>query len=214
MNSITIRNALTEDLDAVMRIEQEWPEEQRAGRDKFISRLQHFPQGFFLAEKDDRLVAVSTSTLVHYDPSDLSNFQSWERCTNNGYLYPLGDIDDYNALYIVSNIISVAYRKQGIREAMITAHLRLAQTLALEYTVTGAMMHGYHSYCLQNGEIPAHIYAFLKQDGEWVDPTLRKLASLGLILPDQRHIVENYYVSQESRNYGVILAHCNAEKTE
>ena len=48
IDSLIIRNAHSEDLDAVMRVEQDWPEGQQAPREKFVSRLERFPDGFFL----------------------------------------------------------------------------------------------------------------------------------------------------------------------
>ena len=149
-----IRNAVEADLDGVMAVEAEWPEEQRAPREKFESRLERFPEGFFVVEADGGIVAVSTSTLTTYDPDDLGQFRTWEGCTNDGYLHPLGDRSDYNAYYIVSSGIRKAYRQGGIREALILSHLANAARLGLEFTVTGAMMPGYDRYCLEHGEIP------------------------------------------------------------
>lgn len=203
----TIRNATIEDLDAILRVEEHWPRAQRASIDKFQSRLERFPQGFFLAEADGEIVAASTSTLTNYDPANLETFHSWEKCTNDGYLYPLTRYDDYNALLIVSNGIIKQARRKGIRESIIQAHLELAARLGIKYTVTGAMMPGYDAYCLQHGDIPIADYAFRKKQGLLIDPTLRKLASLGLVLPDPHHIIEGYYISPESRDYGAMLVH-------
>ena len=208
----TIRNADASDLDAVMDVEAEWPEEQRATVDKFVSRLERFPEGFLVVEVKGRIVAVSTSTLTNYTPSCLDHFRSWEACTNGGYLYPIENRDDYNAFYIVSQGIRKAYRRHGIREGMILANLNLAAKMGRPYTVTGAMMPGYDSYCRKHSQIPACDYAFLKQDGKLIDPTLRKLASLGLTLPDARHVIKDFYISPESRNYGALLVNQTSAK--
>ena len=72
-----IRNADAGSLDAVMRVEAHWPKDQRATVDKFASRMDIFPQGFFLAEVDGEVVGVSTSTLTNYDPANLSPYYSW-----------------------------------------------------------------------------------------------------------------------------------------
>jgi ribosomal protein S18 acetylase RimI-like enzyme len=203
----TIRNADASDLDAVMAVEADWPEEQRAPREKFESRLERCPEGFLVVEADGGVVAVCTSTLTTYDPANLEPFRSWEVCTNNGYLHPLEDRVACNAYYIVSQGILKPYRRKGIRQEMIRANLANAAKLGLEYTVTGAMMPGYDRFCRENGEIPAREYAFLKREGELVDPTLRRLAPLGLVLPDERHVIEGFYVSPASRNYGALLVH-------
>ncbi|MCC6354898.1 MAG: hypothetical protein IT577_13500 [Verrucomicrobiae bacterium] len=205
MARVIIRNATEDDLDGVMAVEDEWPEDQRAPREKFVSRLKIFPRGFFLAVADGRIVGVSTSTVTRYDPDDLGPFRTWERCTNDGFLYPLGDMADYNALYIVSNGIRKSHRGTGVREALIRAHVDLTRRMGLAYTVTGAMLPGFDAHCRERGDTPVEAYAFLTRDGVPVDPTLRKLASLGLVLPDARHLIPGYYHSPESRDYGALL---------
>lgn len=212
MARLIIRNATEDDLDGVMEVEADWPKDQRAPREKFVSRLERFPRGFFLAIADDRIVGVSTGTLTRYDPGDLAPFKSWELCTNDGYLYPLGDSGQYNALYIVSNGIRKTHRGTGVREALINAHLVLSRSLGMAYTVTGAMLPGFDAHCREHGEMPVWDYAFLSRDGAPVDPTLRKLAKLGLVLPDARHMIPGYYHSPESRNYGALLV-CRNEDT-
>jgi len=122
-------------------------------------------------------------------------------------LHPLKDRAACNAYYIVSQGIRKPYRRMGIRQEMIRANLAVAAKLGLEHTVTGAMIPGYDRFCRENGEIPAREYAFLKRKGELVDPTLRRLAPLGLILPDERHVIEGFYISPESRNHGALLVH-------
>ncbi|MCK5579020.1 MAG: hypothetical protein KAI63_05805 [Planctomycetes bacterium] len=206
MQTCQIRTATPADLDAIMRVERDWPLEQRAPVEKFQARLERFPEGFLLGEVEGRVVSASTSTLANYDSADLTSFHSWEKCTNNGYLYPLTDRRDYNALFIVSNGILKEYRGREIREKIIKAFLQLAARLGMAWTVTGAMLPGYDQYCREYGEISAADYAFKQlSDGAPRDPTLRKLASLGLKLPDQDHIIKNYYSSPASRDYGALL---------
>lgn len=37
-------------LDAIMKVEESWPENQCASKEKFLARLEKFPDGFFVAE--------------------------------------------------------------------------------------------------------------------------------------------------------------------
>ena len=71
--------------------------------------------------------------------------------------------------------------------------------------LTGAMLPGYDAYCKEHGEVPAARYAALRRDGVPVDPTVRKLEAEGLRLPAADHVIENYYPSPPSRDYGVLL---------
>lgn len=201
----TIRNANARDLVGIMAVEEAWPEDQRSTRDKFIARLEIFPEGFWVVEVAGKIVAVSTCTLTHYDANDIGSFKTWEQCTNNGMLYPLTNKEDYNAMYIVSTGILVEARSLGIREALIQTHLNLAKKLKKQYVVTGAMIPGYDAYCNAVGEVPASEYAFILKDGKPIDPTLKKLKSLGLELPNPSHIISNFYQSVESRDHGALL---------
>ena len=98
---IQLRNATADDFPAVMEVEAEWPEGQRATVEKFRSRLSRFPQGFFVALIDERIVGISTSCVVRYDPQHLDRFSSWGAVTNDGYLPEPGTVKEPNALYIV-----------------------------------------------------------------------------------------------------------------
>lgn len=207
----TIRNAHHKDLDGIMSVEEAWPEDQRSTREKFVARLKIFPEGFWVVEVAGKIVAVSTCTLTHYDAKDIASFKTWEQCTNNGLLYPLTSKENYNAMYIVSTGIIAEARSIGIREALIQTHLNLAKKLNKEYVVTGAMIPGYNAYCNTKGEIPASEYAFILEDGKHIDPTLKKLRSLGLELPNPHHIISNFYQSVESRDHGALLV-CDIAK--
>ena len=60
------------DLAGIMDVETSWPEGSRATSDKFIARLEKFPQGFYVTERDDRLLATITACPCRYDPTDLA----------------------------------------------------------------------------------------------------------------------------------------------
>ena len=104
---IIVRQATASDLSAILEIEMDWPEEQRCTQEKFISRMDIFPEGFFVVELDSEVVAVSTSTLVKYNAESIQYFSSWDLCTNDGFLRHLEGFENYNALYIVSNISDI-----------------------------------------------------------------------------------------------------------
>lgn len=209
-HNILIRNATDNDLDSIFEAEQLiWPEGQRASEQEFASRLSLFPEGFFIALTDSRVIAACTSGLMHYDPDDLSHCDSWVRITNNGMLNPRIEILDANAIYIVSNGIVPKWRRKGLRERLIQAQIDLMKSMRLSYVATGAMLPGYNAYCREVAEVSAMEYASTLQNGKSIDPTLRKLSQLGLLLPDNRHLIEDYYPSKESRNYGALLVYTN-----
>ena len=201
-----VRNARMDDIAAVVAVEEAvWPPGSRASREQFASRLEIFPAGFLVAEAGQRIVAVCTSCLIHYDPRQVDQYTCWSKLTNNGFLFAAGQVADPNAVYIVSNGILPEFRRRGLRELLVAAQIELSRQLHMDYAVTGAMMPGYDGYCREHGEVPAQAYAFLEHDGVPIDPTLRKLGALGLKLPAREHVIPAYYPNQQSRDYGVLL---------
>ena len=195
---INIRNAEKQDLNDVVRLENEiWPEGTRATKDKFESRLKIFPQGFFLALADKDIIGVSTSEIINYDLKNPP--KSWEEVTDNGYIRnhnPYG-----NAIYVVS---IGAISRRGGGSALVQAQKDLAQRLNLEFLVLGARIPGYDAYCKEHGDINIKDYIKLKrEDGELIDPELRFYTRNGLKI---FKIVPSYMEDdKESRNYGAIM---------
>lgn len=212
MREAVVRNADRNDLDGVLEVERCWPVEQRAGREKFASRLERFPEGFFVAECEGRIVGAITSCPVRYEPGRPEAFPSWSHATNDGFIHPPGVVRDANALYIISNGIVKEHRRSGLRERLVGAQLDLARKRGLRFALTGAMLPGYDAYCREHGELPARDYAYrTREDGAPVDPTLRKLGALGLLLPSPEHVIPDYYPSPESRDHGALLVYENPD---
>lgn len=204
-HDFVVRNANKTDLDQLMSLEQSWPPDQRAEAGQFLSRLELFPEGFLVGEYQGTIIASTTTCLAHYNPEDLSGFNSWNKATNNGYLHPRTDITDPNALYVVSTIVKKEFRGRGLLEAFHKIRRKLAFKLGVDYLLTGAILPGYDSYCARHGEISAYEYACLRQNGIPIDPLLGKLALLGYELADEKHLIANYYQSTESRDYAALL---------
>jgi len=181
-----------------------WPESQRASADQFRSRIHRFPEGVLVALHGQRYVACSTSCLMAYCPERIQDLKAWDQVTNHGF-FPARMPRGANAVYIASNGIVPDFRRTGLRERLVTRHLDLAWRLGMRYVVTGAMLPGYADYCLRHGDIPVERYAALQHNDEPVDPTLRKLARLGLELPSSDHLIAGYYPSPESRDYAALL---------
>lgn len=196
---MNITNAKETDLDAITKLEEEiWPEGTRASKEKFESRLKIFPEGFFLAYKEEKLIGVSTSEKINYDPKNPPT--SWESITDNGYIKNTHNPEG-NSIYVVS---IGAVSRSGGGSALIKAQKDLTQKLNLKYLILGARIPGYDYYCKQNGDIKIEDYVKLKrEDGELLDPELRFYTRNGLKLTK---IISNYMEDdKESRNYGAIM---------
>src|SRR3989344_8704096 len=128
---IVVRNARRENLNEIVRLENDiWPEGTRARVDKFKSRLSIFPEGFFIAFKNNEIIGVSTSEIIDYN---LENLTSWENITDNGYIR--NHNKKGNALYVVS---VGAKSRSGGGSALIQAQIKLAEKLNMKFLVLGA----------------------------------------------------------------------------
>jgi hypothetical protein len=204
--TIEVRQAGLADLDAIMDVEQDWEESQRASADMMLARLQRFPDGFWLFEDaGGAVVGTLTSFPMAYDPAETRTaFKSWDAVTGGGYL-PAIDLDGANALYLVSGALKHGARGGTAYQVMMETPVRLAECLGLDYVLTGAKIPGYDAYCRRFGEIDARDYAFAELHGCLVDPFLEMYRGHRYVVPDRDHVVAGYYPDPPSRDYGAIV---------
>jgi ribosomal protein S18 acetylase RimI-like enzyme len=196
---IIVRNAVTDDINDVMRVEREaWPPEIQAPREKFESRLKVFPQGFFVAVLNGKIMGVSTSEIIAHD----SPPRKWEEITDNGWIKsthsPKG-----NAVYVVSLGVSPLAGGKGIGSLLIQAQKNLVKKLGLKCLVLGARCPEYSKP--EFSEVPVEKYVQLRRnDGQLRDMELRFYERNGLkvIKPVLRYMDED----PESKHYGVVMA--------
>jgi hypothetical protein len=203
----SIRSASLEDLPSILRVENSWPEEARAGADKFLARLETFPQGVFLAcnsASNEDVVATITAMPTQYQADDISHFNNWDQVTGNGYLKPF-HLEACNSLYIVSGVIDQRYRGQDIFAPMVLREVALAQQLGLRYILAGAVLPGYAKHCLKKGECSAHDYCSSRRGRHLLDPLLSLYEALHFRVPDARHVIPEYFPDDASRNYAGLV---------
>jgi hypothetical protein len=207
--AITFRNAVRADLEGILKIEESWPEGGRAGPDKFLSRLERFPQGFFVASivenGRERLVATLTSMPLHYDPADLHAFRGWDAVTNGGYLFPEMDLARCNAIYIVSGVVDNAYHHLNLFGPGVLLAVDLAKRLGFGHVIGGAVIPGYKRFCERHGAIDAYAYCGRRRGRSLVDPLLAMYESIGFSVPDAAHVIPEYYPDDASRNYAALV---------
>lgn len=201
---VQVRQAGLADIDAIMRIEEEWPEYQRASRDKMLTRLRKFPQGFWIFLEGDEAVGTLSSCPIRYTGAASGSLKNWDAVTNNGYFPDLA-LADANALYLVSGVLSQKARGGKTYSMLINTPVQLAEKLGLDYVVAGAKIPGYDAYCRRHGEVDARDYAFMMLNGCLVDPFLEMYRGYGFAVPDRNHIVKEFYPDLPSRNYGAVV---------
>ncbi len=207
---ISIRTATPEDIDAILGVEESWPASGRASADKFLSRLARFGQGFFLAilpqdAGGEKVVATITSMPVCYDPTHLGEYTSWDEVTGQGYLPEQMDWQRCNGLYIVSGVIDRRYRGLNIFAPMVLQVARLAASMNLRYTLAGAVIPSYRKYCEQHGQIAAGDYCALRRGTHPVDPLLAMYEAIGFSVPDNHHVMADYYPDDASNDYAALV---------
>jgi len=156
---VQARQATLADLDGIMKVEEAWPEHQRATADMMLSRLKKFPEGFWVFVRGDEVVGTLTSCPIEYQPTDLGKLTSWDEATHNGYLADI-DLAKANALYLVSGVLRQDVRGGNTHSLLIDAPVDLALRLGLRYILAGAKMPGYDAYCRRYGNLDAREYAF------------------------------------------------------
>jgi GNAT superfamily N-acetyltransferase len=192
-------------LDQVMKVEESaWPEELRASREKFLSRLTIFPEGLIALKINDQIKGVSTSQISYfsyYDSSGNENY-TWENLTDNGTIKSTHDHAG-NALYIISIGVSEDVQGQGLGGKLLDEQKKLAQDLGLKYLFLGARIPGYKSYLENNGQISVEDYLkSVTKKGEPIDPEIRFYYRQGL---RPVRVVPNFEPDEQSLNFGVVM---------
>lgn len=197
---IMVRNVRPDELNEVLRVEAEaWPPEIMAPIEKFESRMRIFPEGFFGAYEDGKLVGVSTSQIISYPVDN----PKWESITDNGFIRnhnPNG-----NALYVVSVGVSGYHQGKKVGTRLVEAQKDLVKRLGLEKLVLGARIPQYRDYVRSNGEISAEDYVNLERDDNLPkDIELRFYWRSGL---RPVKVVPKFMDDDpESLDYGVVMA--------
>ncbi len=207
MSNFDWRNASFEDLPAILAVEANWPEEARAPESKFRARLEKFPRGFLIAFDRKSGVPAATITCMpaNYDLNDLDGYKNWDTATNFGSLPDTVDPQEGNALYIVSGVIATEFRGQPLFEEAMEHIVSLGHDLKKDYILAGAVIPGYDRFSGKNPGVSAAEYCFRRRGTHLVDPLLAMYEKIGFVLPDQHHVIAEYFPDTASRNYGALV---------
>lgn len=187
-------------LDRVIEAEKKtWPLELQASREKFESRLNLFPEGFFVVKTDNKIHGVTTSQITVYDPS---SSRTWDEVTDNGMIAATHN-QDGDALYVVSVGVTADSQGKGIGGMLVKSQIELTKKLGLKYLFLGARAPGYDAYCKVYGDISIEDYLELKNEkGEVIDPEIRFYQRQGLSIAK---VISNFEPDVQSRDYGVVM---------
>jgi GNAT superfamily N-acetyltransferase len=187
-------------LDKLLEVEESaWPEELRADREKFKSRLEVFPEGVVAVFAGEKILGFSTAQIVDYDPDF---YGTWNEITDNGAIKkthnPQGD-----SLYVVSVATRKDAQGKGIGGKLVEAQKELVKKKGLARLFLGARIPGYAAYCRENGDISVEEYIELKNEkGEPLDPEIRFYKRHGLL---PKKVIPNFEPDEASRDFGVVM---------
>ena len=119
MCDVHIRNVTEADLDGCYEVEIAcWPPEEAAAKETVERRIAVFPQGFFVAESDGRVVGMLNSCCT--DREDLGDEELKQLIGH--------DIDGRNMVVFALGVLP-GFRKQGVAAALMLRFIRLAREL-------------------------------------------------------------------------------------
>lgn len=205
---ITIRQATLDDIPQLLRLEECWPEGERATEAHLKSRLTIYPEGYFVgaqATDPDYIIAAFASSPMSYDPSDMSQFSSWEEATNDGFYYPNCNDLPNDTLYTAASCVDTEYRGGTVYVDFMNKVLDTLKSRGVGHVISGNVLPGYDRYCKKNGEISAIDYVFKQHKGHPIDPFLKLLYQLGFVVPNEEHVIKDYYHDGPSRHYSTII---------
>lgn len=214
---VKIRQAQVDDIEAMLLVEEKtWPENLRASREMYQSRLRTFPQGALVTEIEDRIEGVVVFQIINFD--SIPDVLSWKEATDNGYIQnshnPKG-----NSFYGVN--LSVCPRAQSrVAVALLEAVGKLAIKHNFKQIVLGGRIPGFirylKHYCQKNSvsvisdkkrdKIAKDYIQATNRRGNPLDPQITFYQKVGMKIIK---LLPNYFKDPESLNYGILVLWSN-----
>ena len=149
---IIIRQARVDDIEAILLVEKKaWPENLRASREMYQSRLGTFPQGNLVAETEGKIEGVVVSQIMHFN--SIPDISSWSKATDYGYINNSHNPEG-NSFYGVN--LSVCHQSQSrVAITLLEAVGKLAIRHNFKQIVLGGRIPSFARYlkhhCQKNG---------------------------------------------------------------
>lgn len=203
-NPFSIRSVLLSDIDQLLELEKEWPENARATKDDLLFRINKFQEGYFIAEDETGIIASIICYPYHYQQQNLSNFNNWETVVNKCY-FGNENIAETNALYIISGTSKPTKHGGEVFDGGVTHVVELAKKLGKQFVVGGCLLPGYARYISKHGDMTAADYVFKQVQNRRIDPLIEKYRRLEFHVPDSHHVIANYFPHAPSLDYSALV---------
>jgi len=213
---MNIRTASVRDIDDLLKLEKvAWSEEAQADMDTYKARLEVFPEGIFIGERDGNIEGAAVTQIINSECLG-TNF-TWESITDNGKIIkthnPTGD-----ALYGVNLSVKPKCIGNDLVCAIMMAIARMIIERNLKFGVLGGRIPGLSKYiykrrldadfmnkAARDNIVSEYVFGKTKY-GRPLDPEIALYQRLGLT---PIRILDNYFPDPPSLNYGVLLLWIN-----
>ncbi len=214
---IRVRQARIDDIEAMLLVERKaWPENLRASREMYQSRLATFPQGTLVARGESEIEGVVVFQIMNFDSTP--DVRSWKEATDNGYIKnshnPRG-----NSFYGVN--LSVCPQAQSrVAVGLLEAVGKLAVRHNFKQIVLGGRIPSFARYlkhhCQKNAisvisdkkrdKIAEDYIQATNRRENPLDPQITFYQKVGMKIS---RLLPNYFEDPESLNYGVLVIWLN-----
>lgn len=203
-NTFHIRAVLATDIDQLLELENEWPPNARASKEKLLFRINRFQQGFFIAEDETGIIASIISHPYHYQSDDISNYKNWQSVVKQCY-QSTEDLNKLNSLYIVSGTSKPTRHGGDVFDGGVMHVVELGEKLGKQHVVGGCILPGYARYIEKHGPISAVDYVFEHKHNRYLDPLIDRYRKLKFHVPDPQHVIADYFPHEASLNYSALV---------
>lgn len=143
---VTVRNTEPRDFDSIIALTRRvYPDSMPWSPDQLSSHLKLFPEGQFVAEREDRegVVGMSSSLIVRWD--DYEPTATWRDFTDSG-MFTNHDPERGRTLYGAEVMVDPSLQRSGIGAVLYEARRELTVRLGLLRIRAAARLRGYHPY--------------------------------------------------------------------
>jgi len=197
-----VRTATLEDIDGILKLDNEVWTDFPADRDMIESRILVFQEGNFVAVYRGEIIGYLSLQFIGYDLESHPTF-SWDEITDNGTLRkshnPAGQY-----MYGVGMTVSPHFQNFGIATRLIFAGWSLIVRHNKKGCLLGSRMPGYSE--AGDRYSPEEYLSLKRIDGRFHDPELRLYQGDGFSIIG---LLPEYENDPPSRNYGVLIYQAN-----
>ena len=214
---IRVRQARIDDIEAMLLVERKaWPENLRASREMYQSRLATFPQGTLVAEVDGKIEGIVVVEIVNF--RSISHVRSWNEATDYGYIRKSHNPQG-NTLYGVN--LSVSPQTQSaVAVTLLEAVEKLAIKLDFKQILLGGRIPRFARYLRQychkksisvisdeeRDRIAEYYMRATNRREHPLDPEINFYQKVGT---KTIKLLPNYFEDPESLDYGILLLWTN-----